>query len=247
MQKNFVQRHIFFFSIIVFCFVFVPIVKNAYAQEKEINKEKIVIKEQEQQKQKEVIKEDRPIVVLDAGHGGYDDGSVSDSKVKEKNITLAITLKLGKILEENDVEVVYTRTNDDVSWPSDNVADLLARSEIANEAEADYFVSIHLNYSEVSQNEVQGSEIWVRRSDSESEKLAVNVNKQLEALDGIVSRGLKDEAESPLSVIEYNNMPSILIETGFLSNENDTKYLTNDKNQSEMANAIAQGILETLK
>ena len=142
---------------------------------------------------------------------------------------------------------MYTRTNDDVSWPSDNVADLLARSEIANEAEADYFVSIHLNYSEVSQNEVQGSEIWVRRSDSESEKLAVNVNKQLEALDGIVSRGLKDEAESPLSVIEYNNMPSILIETGFLSNENDTKYLTNDKNQSEMANAIAQGILETLK
>lgn len=247
MQKNFVQRHILFFSIIVFCFVFVPIVKNAYAQEKEINKEKIVIKEQEQQKQKEVIKEDRPIVVLDAGHGGYDDGSVSDSKVKEKNITLAITLKLGKILEENDVEVVYTRSNDDVSWPSDNVADLLARSEIANEAEADYFVSIHLNYSEVSQNEVQGSEIWVRRSDSESEKLAVNVNKQLEALDGIVSRGLKDEAESPLSVIEYNNMPSILIETGFLSNENDTKYLTNDKNQSEMANAIAQGILETLK
>ena len=99
----------------------------------------------------------------------------------------------------------------------------------------------------MSQNEVQGSEIWVRRSDSESEKLAVNVNKQLEALDGIVSRGLKDEAESPLSVIEYNNMPSILIETGFLSNENDTKYLTNDKNQSEMANAIAQGILETLK
>lgn len=247
MQKNFVQRHILFFSIIVFCFVFVPIVKNAYAQEKEINKEKIVIKEQEQQKQKEVIKEDRPIVVLDAGHGGYDDGSVSDSNVREKDITLEITLKLGKILEENDVEVVYTRTNDDVSWPSDNVADLLARSEIANEAEADYFVSIHLNYSEVSQNEVQGSEIWVRRSDSESEKLAVNVNKQLEALDGIVSRGLKDEAESPLSVIEYNNMPSILIETGFLSNENDTKYLTNDKNQSEMANAIAQGILETLK
>lgn len=247
MQKNFVQRHILFFSIIVFCFVFVPIVKNAYAQEKEINKEKIVIKEQEQQKQKEVIKEDRPIVVLDAGHGGYDDGSVSDSKDKEKNITLAITLKLGKILEENNIEVVYTRTSDDVSWPSDNVADLLARSEIANEAEADYFVSIHLNYSEVSQNEVQGSEIWVRRSDSESEKLAVNVNKQLEALDGIVSRGLKDEAESPLSVIEYNNMPSILIETGFLSNENDTKYLTNDKNQSEMANAIAQGILETLK
>lgn len=247
MQKNFVQRHILFFSIIVFCFVFVPIVKNAYAQEKEINKEKIVIKEQEQQKQKEVIKEDRPIVVLDAGHGGYDDGSVSDSKVKEKNITLAITLKLGEILEENNIEVVYTRTSDDVSWPSDNVADLLARSEIANEAEADYFVSIHLNYSEVSQNEVQGSEIWVRRSDSESEKLAVNVNKQLEALDGIVSRGLKDEAESPLSVIEYNNMPSILIETGFLSNENDTKYLTNDKNQSEMANAIAQGILETLK
>lgn len=247
MQKNFVQRHILFFSIIVFCFVFVPVVKNAYAQEKEINKEKIVIKEEESQEQKEVIEEDRPIVVLDAGHGGYDDGSVSDSKVKEKNITLAITLKLGKILEENNIEVVYTRTSDDVSWPSDNVADLLTRSEIANEANADYFVSIHLNYSEVAQDEVQGSEIWVRRSDSKSEELAINVNNQLEALDGMISRGLKDEAESPLSVIEYNNMPSILIETGFLSNKHDTKYLSNDKNQSEMANAIAQGILKTIK
>lgn len=247
MQKNFVQRHILFFSIIVFCFVFVPVVKNAYAQEKEINKEKIVIKEEESQEQKEVIEEDRPIVVLDAGHGGYDDGSVSDSKVKEKNITLAITLKLGKILEENNIEVVYTRTSDDVSWPSDNVADLLTRSEISNEANADYFVSIHLNYSEVAQDEVQGSEIWVRRSDSKSEELAINVNNQLEALDGMISRGLKDEAESPLSVIEYNNMPSILIETGFLSNKHDTKYLSNDKNQSEMANAIAQGILKTIK
>ena len=247
MQKNFVQRHILFFSIIVFCFVFVPVVKNAYAQEKEINIEKIVIKEEEPQEQKEVIEEDRPIVVLDAGHGGYDDGSVSDSKVKEKNITLAITLKLGKILEENNIEVVYTRTSDDVSWPSDNVADLLTRSEIANEANADYFVSIHLNYSEVAQDEVQGSEIWVRRSDSKSEELAINVNNQLEALDGMISRGLKDEAESPLSVIEYNNMPSILIETGFLSNKHDTKYLSNDKNQSEMANAIAQGILKTIK
>lgn len=244
MQKNFVQRHILFFSIIVFCFVFVPIVKNAYAQEKETNKEKIAVKEQPVEK--EVIQEDRPIVVLDAGHGGYDDGSVSASNIKEKDITLDITLKLGKILEDNNIEVVYTRTSDEVSWPADNVMDLLERSRIANEAKADYFVSIHLNYSEELQDKVKGSEIWVRRSDSKSEKLAIHVNEQLEALKGLNSRGLKDEAESPLSVVEYNNMPTILIETGFLSNEDDTKYLSNDSKQYELANAIAKGILETI-
>ncbi len=244
MQKNFVQRHILFFSIIVFCFVFFPIVKNAYAQEKETNKEKITVKEQVIEK--EVIQENRPIVVLDAGHGGYDDGSVSASGIKEKDITLDITLKLGKILEENNIEVVYTRTNDEVSWPSDNVLDLLERSRIANEADADYFVSIHLNYSEELQDKVKGSEIWVRRSDSESEKLAIHVNEQLESLKGLNSRGLKDEAESPLSVVEYNNMPTILIETGFLSNEQDTGYLSNDAKQYELADAIAKGILETI-
>ena len=75
MQKNFVQRHALFFSVIVFCFVIVPFIRNAYAQEKADKKqqaETLVIRTQKQAEEKKVTKRR---VVLDAGHGGYDDGS----------------------------------------------------------------------------------------------------------------------------------------------------------------------------
>ena len=93
MQKNFVQRHALFFSVIVFCFVIVPFIRNAYAQEKADKKqqaETLVIRTQKQAEEKKVTKRR---VVLDAGHGGYDDGSVAADGTKEKNITLQLTKK----------------------------------------------------------------------------------------------------------------------------------------------------------
>ncbi len=128
MQKNFVQRHALFFSVIVFCFVIVPFIRNAYAQEKEDKKqqaETMIIRTQKQVEEKKVTKRR---VVLDAGHGGYDDGSAAADGTKEKTITLQLTKKIGKLLEKQDVEVVYTRLQDKVSWPADNEKDLLERS-----------------------------------------------------------------------------------------------------------------------
>ena len=84
MQKNFVQRHALFFSVIVFCFVIVPFIRNAYAQEKADKKqqaETLVIRTQKQAEEKKVTKRR---VVLDAGHGGYDDGSVAAGGAKGK-------------------------------------------------------------------------------------------------------------------------------------------------------------------
>ena len=200
MQKNFVQRHALFFSVIVFCFVIVPFIRNAYAQEKADKKqqaETLVIRTQKQAEEKKVTKRR---VVLDAGHGGYDDGSVAADGTKEKNITLQLTKKIGKLLEKQDVDVVYTRVQDKVSWPSDNEKDLLERSRIANTSKADYF-------------------IWMK------------------------SRGLKDEADAPLSLMEYTDIPTILVEAGFLSNDGDLSYLKSEKNQEAMAKAIADGIV----
>lgn len=245
MQKNFVQRHALFFSIIVFCFIVVPFIRNAYAQEradKTEQAETIIIRTQKQAEQKKVVKHR---VVLDAGHGGYDDGSVAADGTKEKMITLQLTKKIGKLLEKNGIDVVYTRSQDKVSWPSDNEKDLLARSRIANTSKADYFVSIHTNYADFAPDSARGTEIWVRQSDAKSNALAQKVNKQLEKLSGIKSRGLKDEADAPLSLVEYTDIPTILVEAGFLSNSNDLSYLKSEKNQDAMAKAIADGILNT--
>lgn len=88
------------------------------------------------------------VIVLDAGHGGYDTGSISYDGVYEKDITLAITQKIGEQLEKAGYTVVYTRTSDEVSWSNDNRDDLRTRVAIGEEAGADYYISIHTNASE---------------------------------------------------------------------------------------------------
>src|SRR5690606_22480214 len=103
-------------------------------------------------------------VVIDAGHGGHDPGT-HGRKYKEKDIALAIALKVGKYIEQNvpDVQVVYTR-KDDSYVPLDK------RAEIANKADADLFISIHVN--SIPNNTTYGTETWVmglHRSESNLE------------------------------------------------------------------------------
>lgn len=243
MQKNFIQKHALLVSIIVVCFVFVPFVKESYGQEANSLPELTIQPPTKDEKEQTII---HSRVVLDAGHGGYDEGSQSENGAKEKDITLDITLQVGELLKESNIDVIYTRTSDKVSWPNDNAEDLLERSEIANASGADYFVSIHTNYAEFLQERITGSEVWVRHDGGENDRLATNVNKELETIDELPSRGLKDEKTSPLSLIEYNKMPSILIETGFLSNSSDSTYLSSGKGKAEVAKAIANGIIKTI-
>lgn len=91
--------------------------------------------------------EEKPLVVLDAGHGGYDVGSEFNG-VYEKNITLEITKKVGEELERRDIPVTYTRDSDHVDWPSDELQDLEERVHISNTSGASLFISIHTNATE---------------------------------------------------------------------------------------------------
>lgn len=246
MKKNFIQRHTMLVALILFCFLLVPAVRDSYALEKEKG---IASDASGNQKDSGIDtakaqEADKKKVVIDPGHGGYDSGSTDlAEKVREKDITLSIALKVGEILEKEGIEVIYTRESDSVSWTNDNDQDLLARSKIANDSKADFFVSIHMNYSEVTSEEVRGSEVWVSHKNSENVKLAENVNKELNDLNYTINRGLKDEAMSPLSLLRFNDIPSILIETAFLTNKQDTAYVTSEAGQDAIAGAIAQGIL----
>ena len=91
--------------------------------------------------------EDLPVVVIDPGHGGYDEGSSSESGVVEKELNLEIALKVRDLLEENDIHVVMTRDSDEVSWSDDNVEDLQARLDIAANADALMLVSLHCTWA----------------------------------------------------------------------------------------------------
>lgn len=238
MKKNFIQRHMIWASLILVCFLFIPAIKDSYCMESDDKTASV----QSIDKKEPSVEKIR--VVLDPGHGGYDDGSVSEDGIKEKDLTLIISKKVGSILEKNNIEVIYTRTSDEVTWSDDNVEDLLERSRIANESNAACFVSIHLNSSDVYQDEIRGHEIWVNYEDDRNVELAKAIQTKMQKLSNSEDRGIKDQATSPLSILVYNKIPTVLVETGFLSNAQDTAYVQSEKGSDEIAEAIAEGIMK---
>jgi N-acetylmuramoyl-L-alanine amidase len=180
----------------------------------------------------------RKIVVLDAGHGGYDPGAVGPSGAKEKDITLAITLKAGSILEENGIAVVYTRTSDIVPWPSDNKADLMARAEISNSLQTQLFVSIHVN--SFNMESVRGTETYFRTGSLKGEEAAELIHSQIIKDVGMRDRGLRDET---YSVLRNVYAPAVLLELGYISNRNEELLLKDVSYQENFARAIARGVL----
>ena len=260
MKRNIVQRHAIFFTLLVLCFLIVPAIRESYAQDRMNKKEaqrqqKLMEEYQKQQKQK-LAKEKQQKqkaakfkVMLDAGHGGYDAGSESKQgkkKKKEKDITLSITLKTGELLKQEGVQVLYTRESDTISWKSNNVDDLNTRSHMANASQADIFVSIHTNYSDEAKDKTAGSEVWYSTRQSGSKKIAEHMELALRTDGYTKSRGLRDDRESFLSLLYYNQIPSILVETGFISNPKDVSILSDAKGQERIAQAISTGVLKAL-
>ncbi|MBC2582024.1 cell wall-binding repeat-containing protein [Clostridium sp. DJ247] len=183
-----------------------------------------------------------PIVItIDPGHGGYDSGAVGPTGVLEKNVNLAISLKVGKLLEQSGIDVVYTRTSDNVSWPADVGQDLQARCVISDNAESTYFVSIHANSANAK--EANGVETYYYAGSTEGEKLAEAIQDELIKATGSYDRGVKT---ANFYVIKNTNAPSVLIEVGFISNLKEESLLNDDSFQNITAQAISRGILKTI-
>ena len=181
-------------------------------------------------------KSTKETIMIDAGHGGYDVGAVSNYGDYEKDINLDIALLIGKQLKSYGYKVVYTRTSDSVSWSYDNKENLQTRCDLTKKRNADFFVSIHLNSSEY---EADGYEIYSDFNNKNTVKLSNLILKQLDKLDYSTNRGLLDTNETPLYVIANNKVDAILIEAGFISDDSDLYYLKNYTNN--VATAIAKG------
>ena len=186
-------------------------------------------------------KSTKETIMIDAGHGGYDVGSISNFDDYEKDINLDIALLVGKQLKSYGYNVVYTRTSDSVSWPSNNKKDLQARCNLAQKKNADLFISIHLNSSEY---DASGYEIYCDFNNKTTVKLSKSILTQLDQLDYSYNRGLLDTNDTPLYVVKNNKVDAILIEAGFISDDSDLHYLKNYTNN--IAKAIAAGIKKSL-
>lgn len=172
------------------------------------------------------------LIVLDAGHGGSDPGAVYNGR-QEKDDVLALVLAIGAILEYNGMDVYYTRTTDIYESPYE-------KAQEANRIGADYFVSIHRNSSPYP-NQYSGIESLVYNQYSEAARMAYNINFQLEQI-GFVNHGIKERQN--LVVLNSTQMPSVLVEVGFINNDTDNLLFT--EQFDDIAQAIADGILITI-
>ncbi|MBP2032338.1 N-acetylmuramoyl-L-alanine amidase [Clostridium algifaecis] len=181
-------------------------------------------------------------VTIDAAHGGSDNGNVSASGIKEKDIDLSVALKTGKILEQNGVNVVYTRKNDSISWSEEN--DIQSRIDISNKANSNEFVSIRANTYPDNTN-VKGIETYYSTTNSDSKTVADDIQKQLIASTGSSDRGTKESLPQH-KILSGNNAPSVMVELGFITNESESKLMNSQDFQDKSAKAIANGILASL-
>ncbi len=187
------------------------------------------------------------VIVVDAGHGGMDGGGVGIGGTPEKDLNLKIAKKLEKTLTEKGYQVIMTRT-EDVSLHDDGKttvrsqknSDLKNRANIANQARAGLFVSIHMNKYESA--EVKGAQVFFRKNDPTGAQYARNIMSELKKID---SDNHRVEKELPNKNLTFSKLeiPGVLVECGFLSNEEELKKLQDEAYQQQIVDAIVLGII----
>lgn len=191
---------------------------------------------------------DRYTVVLDAGHGSPDGGAVGPSGTLEKDINLAVVLKLQEVLESRGASVVLTRGSDSGIYDSESttihekkVSDMNNRLKIVNNSDADLFISIHMNA--FSDSNSKGLHVFFSRNHPEAEQMAELVQERISELTGATTHAVK-AASSSLFLMKNPIPPAILIECGFITNEQEEKLLSTEEYQAKIAYAVADALDE---
>lgn len=176
------------------------------------------------------------LIVVDAGHGGFDPGAIGINGLEEKVPNLAIAKEVALMLTKEKQQVLLTRS-------SDEFHSLQKRVKFANEKRADIFVSIHAN--SFNNSHTSGVETYYNQSQNNQNRfLAEKIHDKLGRNLGLIDRGIKD---SNFYVIKYTKMPSALIEVAFLSNPKEERLLKTKSFQNKAASLIVDGILDYLE
>ena len=187
-------------------------------------------------------------IIIDAGHGGEDGGAVSNNGVSEAEINLKIALKLQQLLEQSGSNVVLTRSDNNAIYDVDKKtlrekknSDIRNRVKIGNGSSADIFVSIHLN--KIPENQYYGWQTFFKDGNEDGKRLATciqnNLNETMQ----------KENKRTPLKInnvyiIKHVEIPTVIVECGFLSNSEEEKQLQQEEYQTKLAWGIYNGIME---
>lgn len=191
--------------------------------------------------------DDEKIILIDPGHGGVDGGAESKRGTIEKDINLSISLKLKDNLNKLGYTVIMTREEDRGLYTESGSInkkkneDLNNRCKIKRESNCDIFISIHQNF--FNQSYYSGAQVWYSKNE-ESERLA-----------HIIQENLRNELNNKNKRVEklgntykilrcYSNIPSVIVECGFLTNPQEEKELLKDEYQNKIAACLVKSIEE---
>jgi len=182
-------------------------------------------------------------IVVDPGHGGPDTGAIGSTETREKNNNLAIGLKLAGLLRSAGAQVIMTRSTDvtPAVGTYSELSDLQARVKIANDQNADLYISLHNDA--FSNPDVGGITTYYSSASpvaAQSKDLATSIQSELVKSIALTSRGVKD---ANFYVIKNTKMPAVLVEVGFISNPTEEQLLQSPEFQSKAALGVYQGIL----
>lgn len=188
------------------------------------------------------------VIVLDAGHGKPDEGAQSSTGTTEAETNLKIALKVQSLLEQSGATVILTRSDDEAIYDLDSktlkqkkISDIRNRVKIGNEAQADIFVSIHLN--KIPQEQYWGWQCFYKEGNEQSIKLAKslqeNLNESIQKENKRVAMKLEN-----VYIMKHVEIPISIVECGFLSNKEEEKLLLEDSYQDKLAWGIYNGIID---
>lgn len=190
----------------------------------------------------------RYIVVIDAGHGGYDPGAITSQGLYEKEINLQMAKRVGELLKPSGIEVLLTR-EEDVDYVPDGTrgrqtkkkADLNYRIALAKQANANALISLHLNATVTGQN--SGAETFYHIKSEEGKRLAETLQQELIKVPGMNQRIAKP---GDFYIINNSTMPAVIVELGYLSNSKERVKLQQAWYQDQLARSVAKGIARYL-
>ena len=193
-------------------------------------------------------KKDARTIVIDAGHGGEDGGATGKSKLPEKDINLAVAKDLQQLLTASGYRVVMIRTTDTAvsdqlkTIHERKVSDIHNRMKIIEAQENCIFISIHQNLFE--QEKYHGTQVFYSKNNESSKPLAESIQKRTVSMLQKDNERVVKPATSSIYLLWHAKVPAVLVECGFLSNEEEAQKLNTQKYQQQMAFAIYNGLAD---
>lgn len=186
------------------------------------------------------LSESKATICLDAANGGNDTGYVVNDETMEKDLNLALVLKIGEYLSQADYNVVYTRSDDSTIAETSEDGNENHRVQIAKQNQADYLISIQM--ADDVDTTIKGYSFFTH-PDENLIDLANTINDKLMAINYSRFDGLDSDHYENFSILQDADLPSLLIQIGYLTNEQDVQNLTDEHFQDLIARAVSEAIL----